>query len=108
MVGVEGWGEAHVTFDQDGQPAHAYGSPGVNRFTASFEVDGRRITFGPAATTMMAGPDELMAQEFAFLRALENATAYTVNGDHLELFGGPTLLARFEASGAEPTSHAAP
>ena len=50
-----------------------WGSSGVNRFTGRLE-DGQGL-FGPLATTRMAGPDELMAQEEVFLRHLGDADA---------------------------------
>ena len=43
------------------------GSAGVNRYSASI-VDGN---LGPIASTMMAGPTELMEQESRFLALLE-------------------------------------
>ncbi len=37
------------------------------------------------ATTMMAGPEELMTQEAAYLAALPKTATYTIEGDELWL-----------------------
>jgi heat shock protein HslJ len=47
------------------------GMVGVNRFNGSYTVSGDTIECGPAATTRMAGPPELMTLENHFLAALE-------------------------------------
>lgn len=60
-------GGACLTFGDDGQVS---GSGGVNRLTGAYSVDGPVLTFGPLATTRMAGPPELMAEEQAVLAAL--------------------------------------
>jgi heat shock protein HslJ len=47
------------------------GQVGVNRFTGSYTDAGDTIDFGPAATTRMAGPPDLMDLEDRFLSALQ-------------------------------------
>jgi heat shock protein HslJ len=47
------------------------GRIGVNRFNGSYIVSADTIEFGPAATTRMAGPPELMDLEDRFLAALQ-------------------------------------
>ena len=73
-----------AVFGEDGKIS---GSAGCNNYTASYEVDGERITVGPAATTRMmcAEPEGIMEQEAAYLAALESAVSYTIEGDQLEL-----------------------
>lgn len=72
----------------------ASGNSGVNTFTGSYEApeDGV-LTFGPLATTMMAGPDNAMQQEQAFLKALADTRTFTTKDSTLELMddGGKTL-----------------
>lgn len=81
--------ELNATF-ADGQIA---GSAGVNRYFASYETDGDSLTLGPAGSTMMMGPDELMSQEMAFLSALATAASFQVDGSTLEIhFEGGSLL----------------
>ncbi len=65
--------DAHVpslTFDGDGQ---VYGLLGVNRARGTWSVEGDTLSFGPLATTLMAGPEDAMAVEDA-LRALLTGT----------------------------------
>jgi heat shock protein HslJ len=54
------------------------GSSGCNRFQGAFSADGKGLKIGPLATTRMACPDEVMAQEQEFLRALESATTWGI------------------------------
>ena len=49
----------------------AYGSTAVNRWTGSYTLEGDVLAVGPAATTRMAGPEDAMATESAFLSALQ-------------------------------------
>ncbi|MBD8060398.1 META domain-containing protein [Cellulomonas sp. JH27-2] len=56
-----------LTFDGDGQ---VYGMSGVNRVRGTFVVEGETVTFGPMASTMMAGPDDAMRVEAAVLATL--------------------------------------
>lgn len=66
----------------------ASGMAGVNRFTGALEDDGG---FGPLATTRMAGPHELMAQEQIFLEHL-GATDTIENSDEGILLVGDGLV----------------
>jgi heat shock protein HslJ len=61
------------------------GSAGVNNYFASYEVEGDVLTVGPAGSTMMMGPENLMEQEWAFLSALQTAESFQVDGDTLEI-----------------------
>lgn len=63
------------------------GFSGVNRFAGGYTAtpDGT-ITMGPLAATMMAGPDDAMAAETAYLAALESVTGYTVTDSQLVLY----------------------
>ena len=58
------------------------GSSGVNRFTGQLGHDG---LFGALATTRMAGPHELTAQEDIFLRHLNEAEAWEHYGEGISL-----------------------
>ena len=72
----------------------ASGNAGVNTFNGSYDApDDGVLTFGPLATTMMAGPDNAMQQEQAFLQALAATTTFTTKDSTLELMdeGGKTL-----------------
>jgi len=56
-----------LTFLPDGRVA---GRATVNRLMGSYTLDGDVLAFGALATTMMAGPQELMDQEQRVLEAL--------------------------------------
>jgi heat shock protein HslJ len=73
------------------------GSGGCNRLTGQYQLAGSSVYFGKVAVTKMACP-EGMDQEQAFLRALDSARAWRVEGDKLALLddGGETI-ARFVA-----------
>jgi len=71
-----------IEFGTDGTVA---GSGGVNRFNGGFESTDTTVKIGPLAATMMAGEPELMAQETAFLKALENATTWSISRGILDM-----------------------
>jgi heat shock protein HslJ len=60
------------------------GNAGCNTYNTSYKTDGNKIKIEPAATTMMACPDEVMAQEFQYLKALESASVYSIRNNQLE------------------------
>jgi heat shock protein HslJ len=64
-----------ATFGEDGALS---GSSGCNTFNGTYTLDGDAIAIGPLATTMMACPDEIMAQEQAFLTALTSSAKVSV------------------------------
>lgn len=71
----------------------AAGFGGVNRYSASFTSSPEGVMeFGEIASTMMAGPDDAMAAEAAYLAALGTVTGYTVDGSELDLFAGETEI----------------
>lgn len=63
------------------------GNAGCNNFTAAYEIKGKQITIGRAATTRKhcAAPDGIMQQEQQYLRALVRAYTYTLKSGSLEL-----------------------
>ena len=70
------------------------GSSGVNTYNASYKLSGSSLTIGPAATTMMAGPEAAMAVEQAYLAALREAASFIASAGTLTIFdkdGGPIL-----------------
>jgi heat shock protein HslJ len=74
-----------VTLAFDGQ-GRVSGSAGCNRFTARFEAGPGTVRIEAPAATRMACPEPgVMAQEQAFLRALEAARAARIEADQLEL-----------------------
>ncbi len=94
--------DATVTleFGADGQ---ASGSAGCNRFSARYEAEGTTLRFGPvAATRRMCPGDDLMAQEAAFLKALETVASARIEGPRLELRTASGVLAASLQSDAAP------
>jgi heat shock protein HslJ len=71
-------------FTDEGKVA---GSSGCNKFSGTFERDGNSIKTGPLAGTRMmcAEPVGIMQQEAQFLKAMENASTFNVEGKTLEL-----------------------
>ncbi len=62
------------------------GDAGVNSYNTTYQADQGEIKISAAIiTTKMAGPQDLMDQEAAYLAALPQATKYRIDGDQLEL-----------------------
>lgn len=86
--------EAHLLL-LDGR---ASGGSGCNKLMGSYTHSAPdTLRFGPVASTRMACPPEIMAQETALVTAFERATRYRIAGETLDLLDGDTVLARFEA-----------
>lgn len=88
--------EPHMILKSEGNRVN--GSGGCNRFTGQYALQTPdRIRFSGIASTMMACADG-MAIEQEFLKTLEMADSYTLDGDHLVLNRARMApLARFQA-----------
>lgn len=84
--------ELTIVFGADGR---VNGSSGCNRYTGTYEAQGRGVRFGPLASTKKAcvEPKGVMEQESAFFAALRTATRVRVEGERLELRRGDRALA---------------
>ena len=71
-----------AVFDAEGKLT---GNAGCNTYSASYKVDGDKIDIGPAITTRMACAPDVMTQEAAYLKALEAATVFALQGNELVL-----------------------
>jgi len=72
-----------LTFGEDGA---LQGHAGCNDFRASAKIEGDRIAIGaPAATRKTCAGGGLMAQERAFLAALQTATTWMIKDGRLDL-----------------------
>lgn len=81
---LEGQEAPFLSFD----PAEGrlHGSTGVNIINSTYTIDGNKLEFGPAMSTMMAGPQEWMEAESKILAALDNArTVKSVDETTIEL-----------------------
>lgn len=94
VVVAEQMREPHLVLN--GQDGRFAGSGGVNRLMGDYTLTGDVLTLSNAASTMMAGPPEAMAQEQAILAALPLVRGFRVTGNSLTLVddaGGPVLQA---------------
>jgi len=83
VAGLVTGSSVSLEFGADGQAA---GSAGCNRYSTRYVQDGARLQFQPAAATRrMCAGDDLMAQEQAFLKALESVATMRLEGQSLEL-----------------------
>jgi heat shock protein HslJ len=74
-----------ITIAPDGKVT---GFTGVNRMSSSLDIARAakgEFAMGPVASTRMAGPPEAMQLETGLLGALQRATRYRIDGDHLVL-----------------------
>ena len=78
----------------------ASGSTACNRFTASYDLEGGRLTVGLTAVTRVACPDPLAGVEADFLEALRLTGGYRFSGAFLELLGEAGAVARFAEGGS--------
>jgi heat shock protein HslJ len=73
----------------------AAGNASCNQYSGSFELDGSSLTFGLLASTQMfCGEPGAMAQEAAYLAALDTVDSWAIDGETLTLSsnGGPVLV----------------
>ena len=86
--------ELHMILKGEDQVA---GYAGCNQFTGSVTVTGDGLAFGPMASTRRMCAD-VMAQEDAFLQALENAHRFDISGEDLAIENaGGEIVMRFVA-----------
>jgi heat shock protein HslJ len=60
----------------------------------TFALAQDELRFGPLATTLMAGPDDAMQRERAFLDMLARVSSYRLEDASLELRAGEEVVAR--------------
>ncbi len=72
-----------LSFAKDGKIS---GNAGCNDYFANYEVDGNKLSFSAIGSTKMFCGDGLMAEESAFLSALEKAASYRITGDSLQIY----------------------
>ena len=79
----------------------ATGNAGINTFNGPYDAPSDGVlTFGTLASTMMAGPDNAMQQEQAFLKALADTKKFTTEDGSLVLMDdSEAKLAVLKAAG---------
>lgn len=76
---------AEITINFDGNENRFYGLSAINRYFGSYKTDGDKITLGAVGSTMMAGPEKLMAAERNYLHFLSEVKTYRLDGNRLVL-----------------------
>jgi heat shock protein HslJ len=61
------------------------GNDGCNQYSASYTINGDKISIIPGVSTMMACPDAVMEQAKGYIQNLADTTTYLVDGRTLEL-----------------------
>lgn len=72
-----------LNFTEDGK---INGNAGCNEYFSNYEVDANELSISAIGSTKMFCGDGLMAEETAFLTALEKAASYRISGDSLQIF----------------------
>lgn len=85
---------AEVTMEFDAGAGRVSGMGGCNRFNGGFDLTGEGLSFGPAAATMMACQQDLMAVEAVFLKGLETVGRFDIVDGALQLMSGDTVVVR--------------
>ena len=83
VVGLLEGTEITLNFDE----TDLNGNAGCNNYFAGYAVKGKHILIDPPGSTMMfcEAPEGVMAQEAAYLAALESAATFRIEGDQLWL-----------------------
>jgi len=78
VLGSDNLSDKHQTRDS--------GNAGCNNYFGTYQVEGNTLTFNEIGSTKMFCGDGLMAEESAFLTALQEATAYKITSGSLQIF----------------------
>jgi heat shock protein HslJ/uncharacterized lipoprotein YbaY len=82
-----------------------FGNDSCNRYMGPAVLTGETLTFGALATTMMACPEAMMAQERRFLDALAQVTGFDIDATGALILRGPDgalITARAATDGSAP------
>jgi heat shock protein HslJ len=83
LQGVTASGDITAVFGADGSLA---GNASVNTYSTTYTTSGDTMSIdAQIISTQMAGPEDLMQQEAAYLAALPKTATYTIEGDELWL-----------------------
>lgn len=91
---------SHLTLVFDGAGRVA-GSGGCNSYTGTFVIGGEGATFGPAAATMKACSEALMAQERRFFQTLSGIGRFDID----PVSGALLLISRDDSVAVRATRH---
>lgn len=76
---------AEITLGFDGKENRYFGRAAINRYFGTYKTEGNKLTLGMAGSTMMAGPEPLMAAERDYLQFLPQIVTYRLDGNLLIL-----------------------
>ena len=90
--------DTEVTVEFKSGDGQMGGSAGCNRYFGAYELAGSQLTVpGPMGSTAMACLEPLMEQEQEYLRLLQSAQSYSIDGDRLSVdCGGQVLVFRLQ------------
>ncbi len=74
-----------ITLSFDATENRVAGASGVNRYFGQYTQNGTELHFSPLGSTMMAGPQNLMEAERAYLTDLNKVVSFELNGNRLIL-----------------------
>lgn len=77
-----------VTIDVLFEKEKVSGFSGVNSYQGSYRLSGTNLTIGKLSSTLMAGPQDLMDVEKAYLADLERVESYSTKAAGLSLLDG--------------------
>ncbi len=86
---------APVELQLDPATHRVSGSSGVNRIAGTYQIAGKRISFGPLIGTRMAGTPEAMRFESDYLTVLGKIDEWSLTDGKLELRAGPEIMATY-------------
>ncbi|MDO9084845.1 MAG: META domain-containing protein [Anaerolineaceae bacterium] len=72
-----------LVFDNQGKIS---GNAGCNNYFGTYQVEGNTLTFQEIGSTKMFCGDGLMAEESAYLAALQEAATYKITGGSLQIY----------------------
>jgi len=85
--------DTRITVLFDSEDKEVTGSGGCNTYFGSYELDGNNLSIpGPIAVTEMWCGDEIGEQESAYLKMLQTAESYEVEGDKLTMYCEDAVL----------------
>jgi len=68
------------------------GSGGVNCYGGNYETDGNKLTVKDVISTLIYGPEPVQAQENAFMKILQSAESFKIEGKQLTITGAEGVL----------------
>jgi len=69
------------------------GSAGCNSYGGGYDIDQDKLTLpGPLVSTEIACPEPIMNQEMEYLKALQAAESYKIEGNQLQIISGDKVL----------------